>query len=148
MKFNTINLDEQIGFQLKLAELAVFSEIIERLKIIDLRPVDLSVLILVNNNENIRQYAIGDYLKMQRPNVVALIDGLEARKLLVRSIDETDRRANILKLTARGNEVLQQALEMQEQHRKVLNSALAGIDIEQFMEALKRLSKIKPPSRK
>ena len=40
-------LESQIGFQLRLAQLAVFAELIDRMKEIGIRPVDLSVLMLL-----------------------------------------------------------------------------------------------------
>ncbi len=99
-------LESQIGFQLRLAQLAVFGELIERMREIGLRPVDLSVLMLIEAEPGLRQHVIGDKLKIQRPNVVALIDVLQERGLVDREVDKTDRRANQLILTADGRALL------------------------------------------
>jgi DNA-binding MarR family transcriptional regulator len=133
-------LDEQIGFHLRLAQLAVFNDLIEALKASDLRPADVATLGLIEAHPGIRQHVIGDHLKIARPNVVSLIDSLQKRGLVERVVDEKDRRANQLQLTALGTSTLLAAREIEADHRDHLLAALEGVDINGFMEGLKRLS--------
>lgn len=139
---STADLDDQIGFQLRLAQLAAFSDIIEGLKPLDLRPVDLSALLLIEAHPGLRQHVIGDKLKIARPNVVSLIDSLAKRDLVERVVDSKDRRANQLKLTPKGEEILAQGKRVQDEHRARLLQALDGIDLAQFMDALARLARL------
>ena len=133
-------LESQIGFQLRLAQLAVFGELIERMREIGLRPVDLSVLMLIEAEPGLRQHVIGDRLKIQRPNVVALIDVLQERGLVDREVDKTDRRANQLMLTANGRALLEKAKTIQRQHSDRMHSILDGVDIDNFMKGLRQLA--------
>ncbi|EGF91043.1 marR family protein [Asticcacaulis biprosthecium C19] len=133
-------LESQIGFQLRLAQLAVFGEIIDRMKEIGLRPVDLSVLMLIEAEPGLRQHVIGDRLKIQRPNVVALIDALEGRGLVERKVDKKDRRANQLALTKSGAALLAQAKAIQRQHLERMHRFLEGVDIDNFMKGLRQLA--------
>jgi DNA-binding MarR family transcriptional regulator len=136
-------LDEQIGFQLRLAQLAVFNDLIEALKTSDLRPADVATLGLIEAHPGIRQHVIGDHLKIARPNVVSLIDSLQKRGLVERVVDKKDRRANQLQLTPLGTNTLLAAREIEAEHRERLLMALEGVDIDGFMEGLKRLSGFK-----
>ncbi|ESQ89392.1 hypothetical protein ABAC460_12845 [Asticcacaulis sp. AC460] len=133
-------LESQIGFQLRLAQLAVFGEIIDRMREIGLRPVDLSVLMLIEAEPGLRQHVIGDRLKIQRPNVVALIDALEGRGLVGREVDKKDRRANQLALTKSGVTLLAQAKAIQRQHLERMHRILQGVDIDNFMKGLRQLA--------
>ncbi|ESQ89409.1 hypothetical protein ABAC460_12930 [Asticcacaulis sp. AC460] len=137
-------LESQIGFQLRLAQLAVFAELIDRMKEIGLRPVDLSVLMLIEAEPGLRQHVIGDRLKIQRPNVVALIDALQERDLVGRKVDKMDRRANQLALTKSGGELLAQAKLIQRQHLERMQKILAGVDFDNFMKGLRQLAAMPP----
>lgn len=137
-------LESQIGFQLRLAQLAVFSELIDRMKEIGLRPVDLSVLMLIDAEPGLRQHVIGDRLKIQRPNVVALIDALQDRGLVDREVDKTDRRANQLVLTEAGHSLLSKAKHIQRQHSDRMHHILEGVDIDNFMKGLRQLAAMPP----
>jgi DNA-binding MarR family transcriptional regulator len=135
-------LDDQLGFQLRLAQLAVFSDIIDALKRYDIRPADLSTLLLIAENPGMRQHVIGDRLKMARPNVVSLVDALEGKKLAERVVDEADRRAYKLHLTQPGEELLQILIAAQADHRARMMTALEGVDVDNFMQGLKQLAQL------
>ena len=138
----TVQLDEQIGFKLRLAQLAVFSDIIEALKGFDLRPVDLSALMLIESNPGINQRIVGEKLKIARPNIVGLIDSLSSRDLVERVVNSDDRRSNLLKLTPRGCELLIRAKAAQEEHRQRILEALEGVDIGTLARGLDQLAKL------
>lgn len=139
-KYLTTGLDEQLGFQIRMAQLAVFHDIITALKALELRPVDLSALVMIKEHKNIRQNAIGEKLKMQKPNVVSLIDSLQNRGLISRVQDNKDRRANILCLTENGEKLLINGLKIQEAHQARQWEKLKGLDIENFILCLKALA--------
>jgi DNA-binding MarR family transcriptional regulator len=132
-------LDEQIGFKLRLAQLAVFGDIIDALKSCELRPVDLSALLIIEANPGVRQHVIGDRLKIARPNIVALIDSLSERQLVERVVDARDRRANQLRLTEQGLAMLEKGKTAQALHREKLFRALDGVDVDNFVRGLDKL---------
>ncbi|MFT4089314.1 MAG: MarR family transcriptional regulator [Asticcacaulis sp.] len=134
-------LDQQFGFHLRLAQLNVFSDLIDKLKDLDLRPVDIAALRLIEANAGIRQHIIGDHLNIARPNVVKLIDTLQERGLTERLVDEKDRRANQITLTPKGIEILSEADRIEAEHRARLVGLLqkAGVDPDSFMTGLRVL---------
>ncbi len=134
-------LDNQIGFVLRLAQVAVFKDLIAALKDCDLRPTDFSILMLIDANPGISQQAIGDALHIQRPNLVSLIDALQQRNLLRRDTAPQDRRSYALNLTTAGNKLLTKAKAAHTRHtRKV--SAAVDTQYDAVLAALKRIAEI------
>ena len=58
-----------------------------------------------------QQSALGAALQVDRTTVVALVDFLEQQKLAKRERDREDRRAYVVRLTAKGEEVARKATE-------------------------------------
>lgn len=138
----TAGLTDQIGFKLRMAQLAVFGDFIEALKAFELRPVDFSALLVIGANPGLRQHVVGERLKIARPNIVGLIDLLANRKLVERVVDASDRRAYQLKLTPQGAELLEQAKAVQDEHRLRIMKALEGMDVDNLIRSLDRLAKL------
>src|ERR1043166_2357462 len=86
-------LDKQIGFALRLAQVAAFNDLIGVLKESDLRPTTFSVLLLIGANPGITQQAIGEALHIQRPNLVSIVDALQQSGLVCRETLPQDHRS-------------------------------------------------------
>lgn len=56
--------------------------------------------------DNVRQNALADAVGIEGASLVRLIDELQASGLVTRAPDPSDRRANVVSLTARGREVV------------------------------------------
>ena len=102
-------LADNIGYALRRAQLAVFDEVIGGCAELDLRPAQFSVLAVIGHRPGLRQSEVAAALGIQRANFVALIDGLERRRLARRTPDPNDRRCHALHLTTEGEHVLAQA---------------------------------------
>jgi DNA-binding MarR family transcriptional regulator len=133
-------MERQIGLQLRLAQLSVFADIVDQLKALDLRPVDMTALMLIDARPGLRQHVIGDHLKIARPNVAALIGALQTRGLVERLVDDADRRASQLRLTEAGQALLAQAREIENAHMRRVHEALDGVDIDNFLKGLQQLA--------
>jgi DNA-binding MarR family transcriptional regulator len=68
----------------------------------EIRPVQLTVLSLIRDAMPLKQSLLGKALEMKRANVVIVLDELEARGLIERQTPDSDRRAHVLSLTAKG----------------------------------------------
>ncbi|OJU09816.1 MAG: MarR family transcriptional regulator [Caulobacterales bacterium 68-7] len=134
------DLRDQLGFVLRLAQVSAFRDLIEALKPFDLRPTDFSVLTVVAALPGLKQQAVGEALRVQRPNLVAIIDQLEARGLVRRDPSPSDRRSHALRLTAAGESLLKQAKAAQSAHEARLTAALGDADREVVMTALRRIA--------
>lgn len=135
-----VDLHEQLGFLLRLAQVSAFRDLIEALKPFDLRPTDFSVLTVVAALPGLKQQAVGEALRVQRPNLVAIIDQLEQRGLVRRDPSPSDRRSHALRLTQDGEALLKRAQVAQAAHEARLTEALGGLDREVVMTALHRMA--------
>ncbi len=77
-------VEDQIGFVLRLAQLAVFKDIYETLSPLGLRPSDFSALRVIAANPGLKQQDIGRELGIKRPNLVGLVDELDKKNLVLR----------------------------------------------------------------
>lgn len=135
-------LETTIGFLLRLAQVAVFKDLLAALKPFDLRVTDLSMLLVIEATPGLQQRAIGELLRIQRPNVVAIIDQLEARGLVRRGPVPGDRRAHALSLTPEGSALLQQAKIAHAQHGRKVLDALGDLEPDRMLAALERIAAI------
>lgn len=135
-------LDAQIGFVLRLAQVAVFKDLIEALKPFELRPTDFSVLLVIEATPGLKQQAVGEALSIQRPNLVTILDQLEGRSLVRRGDVPGDRRSYALTLTPQGQDLLNSAKTAHEGHTERVSGALGGMDRRMVLEALSRIARI------
>lgn len=133
-------LDSQIGFVLRLAQVAVFKDLIEALRPLGLRPTDFSVLLVIEATPGLKQQAIGAALTIQRPNLVTIIDQLEGRGLVKRDPAPGDRRSYALILTQDGEALLAQAKLRHAKHSGKVDVAMGDADKVMVLEALRRIA--------
>ena len=91
-----------VGYNCRRAYLHILGMFRERMAKFDLRPVDFSVLILIQANPNVNQKRLAHALSIDPPNMATLLERLEARALIRRKPNPTDRRARLLVLTRQG----------------------------------------------
>jgi DNA-binding MarR family transcriptional regulator len=103
-------LSEHLGYVLRRAQMAVFADVIEALKGVDLTPGKFSVLFLIRENPGLPQSAICEALGILKGNFVALLHEFERRGLAERRAGGPDARTNALYLTRRGRDLLRRAI--------------------------------------
>jgi DNA-binding MarR family transcriptional regulator len=140
-------VEDQIGFVLRQAQLAVFKDLIEALSPFDLRPSDFSALRVIECNPDLKQQDVGIKLGIKRPNIVYIIDGLCKRRLITREKVPEDLRSYSLNISEYGREVLQQAEKAHLAHEARLRSALGHGDIGAFVTCLAKLTQLGPVGR-
>jgi DNA-binding MarR family transcriptional regulator len=133
-------LDTTVGFVLRLAQVAVFRDLLAALKPFDLRVTDLSVLLVIEATPGLQQRAVGEVLRIQRPNLVTILDQLQARGLVRRGAVPGDRRSYALSLTPEGAALLQKAKAAHAEHDRKVLDALGDLTKEQMLAALGRIA--------
>jgi DNA-binding MarR family transcriptional regulator len=135
-------VEDQIGFVLRLAQLAVFKDIFETLSPFGLRPSDFSALRVIAANPRLKQQDIGLKLSIKRPNLVGLMEDLEKKGYVQRRVVPGDRRSYSLTLTKAGQDVLDRAEEAHKQHQARLREALGDNDPLVLLTGLRRLAQL------
>jgi MarR family transcriptional regulator, organic hydroperoxide resistance regulator len=134
-------LDDNVGYQLRMAYVAVrrhFEAAMERL---DLTQKQTSVLWLIDSNPAVSQIALANELSMDRASMMAIVDRLEERGLVVRKRSAEDGRRQELYVTAKGRKVFAQAKTAIQDHEKWIMTKFSKAELAAFVTSLKRFSR-------
>lgn len=118
------NESDRVAFLLSQLGARAAQEFTRLLTPLNLAPADAGILRLVARSEGISQQALAAALNMHASRLVALIDDLESRGLLVRKVHATDRRLYSLTLTAKGKETLLSIRVVADEHNRLMCAAL------------------------
>ncbi|WP_395650327.1 MarR family winged helix-turn-helix transcriptional regulator [Brevundimonas sp.] len=131
-------LPDSVGFMLRLAQVAAFRGVMAALKPFDLRVSDFSILLIIEANPGLKQQAVGEALSIKRANLVSMIDALEKRGLIIRTVPKTDKRSYALSLTDAGRALMvdAKAAEQASQHELAM---LVGENHGRLIKDLKRI---------
>ena len=127
---DTSYLQTLLGYNARRAALTIIEGFLERMAEFGLRPVDFSVMSVIQHNPGVTSRQLCAALNLLPPNLVGLIQSLEARGLIHRLPHPTDGRAMGLHPTPEGAALMQQAEQ-------------AATDLE-----IERSSRLTPPQRK
>jgi DNA-binding MarR family transcriptional regulator len=129
-----------VGFMLSSLGHAVAGTFSARLQPLGLEPREFALLRSVGSQEGASQQAVGERLGIPPSRMVALVDALEARKLLERRPSPSDRRAHALHLTEAGRRLLGQATQVAAGLEGELTQDLSAAQRTQLIELLDRVS--------
>jgi DNA-binding MarR family transcriptional regulator len=115
-----------VGYRLRLAQLHVFKDFLKTFETLGIRPVDYSILRLIESNPGIRQGELARALGIKRANMVSLIHGLEERGLARRRTVDSDKRANALHLTKSGKTFVKEMQQIWRTHEDRVVTRLGG----------------------
>ena len=106
---DTSYLQTLLGYNARRAALTIIEGFLERMAEFGLRPVDFSVMSVIQHNPGVTSRQLCAALNLLPPNLVGLIQSLEARGLIHRLPHPTDGRAMGLHPTPEGAALMQQA---------------------------------------
>ena len=104
-----------------------------------LTPCDAGIVRLLNHSPGISQQALARKLDMHASRLVAVIDALEERGLVVREANSQDRRIYSLRLTSAGEEMLRAISEVARSHNEAI---CVGLDMAERAELAGLLQRI------
>jgi DNA-binding MarR family transcriptional regulator len=136
---NSVGVDDTLGFRLRVAQLAFGKEFTAVFGEVDITPLLLSVLVLIENNPDCRQNELSAALRVRQTNLVDWLDLLTARGVVSRHVDPVDRRANTVKLTRAGKRLMAQLHTRAEKLRQQQIKRLGEKGYAQLIELLGNL---------
>jgi DNA-binding MarR family transcriptional regulator len=98
-------LEQSLGFQLKLLQVEADTRAREALSAFDITPARVSALMMIRSNPGCTQTALGEALSVNRASAMKIVNYLEGRGFVERQAS-ADPRANALQLTDTGREEL------------------------------------------
>jgi len=137
-------IDSLVGYNLRRAA-ALQRERFRRVYApYDIRPVQLTALIVLLQNEPLGQSRVGEVMDMKRANVVKLLDELQGRGLIARELSTQDRRAYDVHLTDKGRTLARELLAIHQEFEAELAELLGQGELEQLVKLLRKLRAVIP----
>jgi DNA-binding MarR family transcriptional regulator len=134
-------LDDNIGYQVRMAYVAIRRQFESAMEKLDLTQKQTSVLWLIEANPGVSQIALANELGMDRASMMAIVDRLEERGLISRKRSAEDGRRQELNVTAKGRKVLTQAKAAIHEHEKWISQKFTRAELGGFVEGLKRFTR-------
>jgi DNA-binding MarR family transcriptional regulator len=131
-----VGLSRELGFVMRMAQLALFEDLSERLSSLKLSLSQFSVLRLIHARPGLTQQRIGDALRIKKTNLVALVGKLEERGLLSRTSSATDGRAYALCLTTKGERTMTKAMDAVAEHLYSTTNFLGPKELDAVLKSL------------
>ncbi|HTN13278.1 MAG TPA: MarR family transcriptional regulator [Sphingomonadaceae bacterium] len=132
-------LNDIVGFHIRLAHGAVYRHFTETFLDLDLTQKQVSVLWLVGEYPGISQIELGQRLRMDRATTMTIVNRLQDRGYLRRERSETDGRKQALYLTEEGAKALARAKQAIGEHEEWLKSRFTAEEVEKLVEMLARI---------
>jgi len=128
-----------IGYNLRRAQLKVFQNFQSTMAPFDVTPGQFGVLALIGENAGLSQSDLGAALGIDRSTMVAVIDRLESRGLVVRAPSPDDRRSYALQLSDNGKKTLADIMPRLREHESAIASALSKSEQAMLISLLRRI---------
>lgn len=132
-------LRDFIGFNLRIAQDASFRAFARHSGQKNIRPGRFAALMVLRDNPNITQSALGRAIARDKSTVTPLLQDLQRRGLVKRTRSTTDRRSVTLTLTAAGERVLRELVIHARDHDRKLDE-IAGPAKTEFVAILRRIA--------
>ena len=129
----------RLAYLFKHAERLMAELHLEALAPFDIHARDLGVLLAIDRCESASQQQVAESLGVDRTTMVAIIDALEAKGIIVRRPDPEDRRRNVVELTPAGQTLLRQATAASDVAEAELLAPLNREEGEQLRTLLARI---------
>lgn len=134
-------LKSLLGYHLRRAQVAVFQHFTTVMGEVEITPGQFGVLSVINGNPGLSQTQLGNALGIDRSTVVAVIDRLEGRGLVLRTPSPTDRRSHALRLSADGARLLKRLEDMVRSHEREISRDLSAEDQRLLLKLLDRVAR-------
>ncbi len=132
-------LPDLVGYQIRLAQVAIFRDLKRTLDPYEISPGLFGVLVLLEANAGMKQTDLAKAVHLDRSTVVNVIDNLEDRRLVERRAADGDRRSKALFLTAEGKRLLQKLKPLVAQHERRLTRDLSAAEEKTLVSLLQRI---------
>lgn len=133
------HLPELIGYQLRLAQIAIFRDFAATLGEFDITPGLFGVLVIIDTNPGLKQTELAKATHLDRSTVVSVIDNLERRTLVERRAAVSDRRSNSLHLTAEGRTLLKKLKKLVAEHEQRIKEHLSDAEQATLIRLMRKI---------
>ena len=136
---DTSYLQTLLGYSARRAALTIIEGFLERMAEFGLRPVDFSVMSVIQHNPGVTSRQLCAALNLLPPNLVGLIQSLETRGLIHRLPHPTDGRAVGLHPTPEGAALMQKAEQAATDLEEARSARLTAAQRKTLLELLQKI---------
>ena len=136
---DTRYLETLLGYNARRAALHVIGQSAQQMAPYDLKPVEFSVMSVVHHNPGATSRQLCASLDILPPNLVKIVQSLEAREWIVRLPHPHDGRAVGLHPTEKGIALMQEAEARISALEKMVASKLSPAQQEQLISLLRKI---------
>lgn len=133
------SLDELIGYAIRRAQLKVFQHFVNKLATHELRPAHFSAMAVIDQNPGLMQADLARTLAIEPPQLVPLLDKLEARALAVRVRCKPDKRSYGIFLSKPGEQLLKELKQLAIESDIESTGALTTSERANLLELLRKI---------
>jgi DNA-binding MarR family transcriptional regulator len=109
-----------------------------------LTDVQFNVMMLLayegGSQEGLSQAQLSDMMLVNRANITSLIDRMEKAGLVIRTAEPSDRRYNIVKMTAKGKKVF---AKVEPSYLEQVRKIMASLDTPELKKLMTMLEKVR-----
>ena len=135
-------LDGLLGYRLRRAQGAMHRHYMVGVAELDLTQKQTATVWLINSNPGVSQVDLAATLGMDRATMMAVIDRLEGRGLVMRKRSATDRRRQELYLTPAGQSLLRKVKARIALHEERFKSLFTRPELEALCTALQKFQDV------
>jgi DNA-binding MarR family transcriptional regulator len=132
-------LPRLLGYNVRRANVKFFQNFSEIVSGHDVTPGQFGVLAIIDANPGLNQSELGQAMGVDRSTVVAVIDRLEGRSLVVRDPSPKDRRSYALRLSDKGQLLLSDLIPMVEKYDRQAANKLTDEEVVTLVDLLRRM---------
>ncbi|BAW24114.1 MarR family winged helix-turn-helix transcriptional regulator [Pseudomonas putida] len=136
---NQTSLNELIGYALRRAQMKVFQNFVNHLSVHGLRPAQFSAMAIIEENPGLMQADLARALAIEPPQLVPLLNKLEARALAVRIRCKSDKRSYGIFLSRAGEQLLRDLKQVAMRSDIESTGALAEDERETLLKLLRKV---------
>ena len=136
---DTCVLEGLVDYNARRAYLVISATFAERMAVYGIKPVDFSVLSLLEHNPGATSRQLCATLDILPPNFVNIVAGMDRRGLVERRAHPNDRRALGLHLTPSGQQLVAQVEEVVIQLEQDASARLTGRERDTLIRLLQKI---------
>lgn len=136
-------LESRLGYQLRRASAVMMADLARELSDLDLRPAEVTTLLVISENPDCSQTEVGLTLAIKRANMVPIISRLMDRGLVDRR--RLDGRSHALSLTEAGRKLADDAEARIARHEARFTEMLGSADVQLLFRCLPTIRAARSP---
>ena len=135
-----MQLEDCVNYLLTTAQHSVFLKMTEKLSAFEITPVQYAVLYCLWENDKRSPKEIAERLKLENSTISGILERMEKKELIKRSISKEDRRFIQVILTKKGASLKEDVLATVEQVNNEVLSIFTAEECDQLKKILRTLA--------